>query len=183
MFKVSLLPSRSEKYLYDPKASHNLYYHNVYCKVPEEMCRQLYYDGNGRPGASSRLMCAMRVYKEGGGYSDRDMFESLRFDMLVRTSMGMMSFDGRVPTESTYYKYFAAICEYKEKAGTDLYEQACKHVTKVQLNEYNISGSRISLDSTLVWSNIAHYSRYRIVHTTLVKAVKIFGDKFSSRHQ
>ena len=71
MFKVPLLPSRSEKYLYDPKASHNQFYHNVYCKIPEEIFRPLYCEGNGRPGASVRLLCAMRVYKEGGGYSDQ----------------------------------------------------------------------------------------------------------------
>ena len=35
MFKVPHLPSRSEKFLYDPKASHNLFYKNVYCKIPE----------------------------------------------------------------------------------------------------------------------------------------------------
>ena len=63
MFKVPHLPSRSEKYLYDPKASHNLFYHNVYCKIPEEIFRPLYCEGNGRPGASPRLLCAMRVYK------------------------------------------------------------------------------------------------------------------------
>ena len=90
MFKVPLLPSRSEKYLYDPKASHNQFYHNVYCKIPEEIFRPLYCEGNGRPGASVRLLCAMRVYKEGGGYSDQEMFEALRFDILVRKSMGLM---------------------------------------------------------------------------------------------
>ena len=180
MFKVPLLPSRSEKFLYDPKASHNLFYHNVYCKIPEEIFRPLYCEGNGRPGASPRLLCAMRVYKEGGGYSDQDMFEALRFDILVRKSMGLMSLEDKVPTESTYYKFFAAICEYKEKTGIDLYEQACKHVTREQIKEYNISGRRVRMDSTLIGCNIAHYSRYRIVHTTLVKAVKMSGDDVSA---
>lgn len=175
MFTVPQLPSRSERYLYDPKASHNLFYHNVYCKIPEDLFRPLYCDGNGRPGASPRLMCAMRIYKEGGGYSDQEMFEALRFDILIRKSMGLMGFDDKVPTESTYYKFFAAICEYKEKTDVDLYEQACKHVTREQLKEYNISGRKIRMDSTLIGSNIAHYSRYRIVHTTLVKAVRMPG--------
>jgi len=72
---------------------------------------------------------------EGGGYSDQEMFETLRFDILVRKSMGLMSFEDKVPTESTYYKFFASICEYKEKSGIDLYEQACKHVAREQLSE------------------------------------------------
>ena len=181
MFKVPLLPSRSEKYLYDPKASHNQFYHNVYCKIPEEIFRPLYCEGNGRPGASVRLLCAMRVYKEGGGYSDQEMFEALRFDILVRKSMGLMSLEDKVPTESTYYKFFAAICEYKENTGIDLYEQACKHVTREQMREYNISGRKIRMDSTLIGSNIAHYSRYRIVHSTLVKAVKMPGGEVSAQ--
>ena len=137
MFKVPLLSSRSEKQLYDPKASHNQFYHNVYCKIPEETFRPLYCEGNGRPGASPRILCAMRVYKEGGGYSDHEMFDTLRFDILVRKSMGLMSLEAPVPTESIYYKFFAAICEYKENTGTDLYEQVCKHVTREQMREYN----------------------------------------------
>ena len=181
MFKVPLLPSRLEKYLYDPKASHNLFYHNVYCKIPEEIFRPLYCEGNGRPGANVRLLVAMRIYKEGGGYSDQEMFEALRFDILVRKSMELMSLEDKVPTESTYYKFFAAICAYKEKTGIDLYEQACKHVTREQMKEYNISGRKIRMDSTLIGSNIAHYSRYRIVHTTLVKAVKMPGGEVSAR--
>jgi len=121
----------------------------------------------------------MRIFKEGGGYSDQEMFEALRFDILVRKSMGLMSLEDKVPTESTYYKFYAAICEYQEKTGTDLYEEACKHVTKKQLEEYNISGRRVRMDSTLIGGNIAHYSRYRIVHTTLVKAVRMPGGEVS----
>ena len=180
MFKVPHLPSRSEKQLYDPKASHNLFYQNVYCKIPEESFRPLYCEGNGRPGASPRLLCAMRVYKEGGGYSDHEMFDALRFDILVRKSMGLMSLEDPVPTESTYYKFFAAICAYKERTGVDLYDEACRQVTRKQLEEYRISGRKIRIDSTLVGSNIAHYSRYQIVHATLVKAVKMFGGEVST---
>lgn len=175
MFKVPLLPSRLEKYLYNPKASHNLFYHNVYCKVPEDIFTPLYCTCNGRPNANVRLLVSMRIFKEGGGYSDQDMFEAMHFDILVRKSVGLMSLEDKVPTESTYYKFFAAICEYKEKTGIDLYEEACKHVTKKQLEEYNISGRKVRMDSTLIGGNIAHYSRYRIVHTTLVKAVRMPG--------
>ena len=180
MFKVPLLPSRSEKYLYDPKASHNLFYHNVYCKIPEDIFAPLYCTGNGRPNANVRLLVAMRIFKEGGGYSDQEMFEALRFDILVRKSMGLMSLEDKVPTESTYYKFFAAICEYQENTGIDLYEEACNQVTKKQINEYNISARRIRMDSTLIGGNIAHYSRYRIVHTTLVQAVRMLGGEVSS---
>ena len=180
MFKVPHLPSRSERYLYDPKAPHNLFYKNVYCKIPEEPFSVLYCEDNGAPSSNVRLMVAMRIYKEGGGYSDQEMFQAMRFDILVRKSVGLMSLEDKVPTESTYYKFFAAICEYKEKTGIDLYEQACKQVTRKQIEEYNISGRKVRMDSTLIGSNIAHYSRYRIVHATLAKAVRMPGGGVSS---
>ena len=179
MFKVPQLPSRLEKQLYDPLASHNQFYKHVFCKIPEDIFSPLYCADNGRPNASPRLLCAMRAFKEGGGYSDQEMFEAMRFDILVRKSMGLMSLEDKVPTESTYYKFYAAICEYQEKTGIDLYEEACKHVTKKQLEEYNISARKIRMDSTLIGGNIAHYSRYRIVHTTLVKAVRMPGNEVS----
>ena len=36
------------------------------------------------------------------------------------------------------------------------------------------------MDSTLIGSNNAHYSRYRIVHSAFVKAVRMPGGKVSS---
>lgn len=180
IFKVPNLPSRSAKLLYDPIASHNLFYRNVYCKIPEDIFRVLYCEGNGAPNANVRLLVAMRIFKEGGGYSDHEMFSALRFDLSVRMSMGLMSLEDKVPTESTYYKFFAAICKYKEKSGRDLYEEAYNHVTRKQIEEYNISGRRVRMDSTLIGCNIAHYSRYQIVHATLVKAVRMLGGDVSS---
>ena len=159
MFKVPHLPSRAEKFLYDPKAPHNLFYKNVYCKIPEDMFSVLYCEDNGAPNANVRLMVAMRIIKEGGGYSDQELFQFMRFDHLMRCSVGLMSLEDGIPTESTYYKFFAAICAYKEKTGIDLYEEACKEVTRKQIEEYNISGRKVRMDSTLMGSNIAHYSR------------------------
>ena len=180
MFKVPHLPSRAEKFLYDPKAPHNLFYKNVYCKIPEEPFSVLYCEDNGAPNANVRLMVAMRIIKEGGGYSDQELFQFMRFDYLMRSSVGLMSLEDGIPTESTYYKFFAAICAYREKTGIDLYEQACKQVTRKQIEEYNISGRKVRMDSTLIGSNIAHYSRYRIVHATLVKAVRMLCGEVSS---
>ena len=180
MFKVPHLPSRSEKFLYDPKASHNLFYKNVYCKIPENPFSVLYCEDNGAPNANVRLMVAMRIIKEGGGYSDQEMFQAMRFDILVRKSVGLMSLEDKVPTESTYYNFFGAICEYRSRTGIDLYEEACRQVTKKQIEEYNISGRKVRMDSTLIGSNIAHYSRYRIVHATLAKAVRMPGGGVSS---
>ena len=175
MFKVPQLPSRLEKQLYDPLASHNQFYKHVFCKIPEDIFSPLYCADNGRPNASPRLLCAMRAFKEGGGYSDQEMFAAVSFDLLVRKSMGMLSFEDKVPSSSTYYKFFADLCEYKARTGVDLLEEAFKEVTKKQIEEFCISGRRIRMDSTLIGSNIAHYSRYRIVHSTLVKAVSMPG--------
>ena len=62
--QAPLLPSRSEKYLYDSKASHNLFYRNVYSNVHESVFAPLYCTGNGHPDSSVRRLVTLRIYKD-----------------------------------------------------------------------------------------------------------------------
>jgi hypothetical protein len=59
MFKVPHLPSRSEKFLYDPKASHNLFYKNVYCKIPENPFSVLQLGYLARHHDATKTFCSL----------------------------------------------------------------------------------------------------------------------------
>jgi AcrR family transcriptional regulator len=61
------------------------------------------------------------------------------------------------------------ISEYEDETGINLIEHCFKDVTRAQAVKFNIKGNSVRMDSKLIGSNIARYSRYRIVLTTLQK--------------
>ena len=49
----------------------------------------------------------------------------------------------------------------------DLFKECQSRITRDQALEFNVEGKRVRVDSKLVGSNIAWYSRYELIHETL----------------
>jgi hypothetical protein len=77
--------------------------------------------------------------------------------------------DEEIPVESTYYLFRKRIVEYEEATGSNLLDEAFSAITKGQCLEFGVSGKRLRMDSKLLGSNIAWYTRYEIVHETIKK--------------
>ena len=163
----------SKKYL-DPKAWHNQFFRMVTSKIDEEIFKVLFPEGKkqGRPTASIRILVAMSILKEGFGCSDEDMFEKCDYDMLTRRALGLSQLDDVSPSLDTYYLFRRRVCEYDAANGTDLMKTCFESVTGEQVAELMISGKCVRMDSKLIGSNIAHSSRYELIHKTLVVFLK-----------
>ena len=148
---------------------HNRFRQEVTNRVDEQIFKPLFSDGIGAPNAPIRILVAMMALKEGQGISDEILFEQARFNILIRSALGLYDSNKEVPTESTYYLFRQKISEYAEVTGKNLLEQAFEVITKGQCKEYHVSGKRIRMDSKLLGSNIGWYSRYGIVHETIRK--------------
>jgi hypothetical protein len=148
---------------------HHRFRHEVTNRVQEEIFKPLYSDGKGAPNAPIRILVAMMALKEGQGISDELLYEQCRFNALVRSALGLVNSDDEVPTESTYYLFRQKVAEHAQRSGENLLEAAFEGITKSQCQEYQVSGKRIRMDSKLLGSNIAWYSRYGIVHETMRK--------------
>lgn len=174
------LGKRANKTYSDPKGWHNVFFAEVTSRIDEEMFSVLYKDGNmGAPTASVRILVAMSILKEGFGCSDEVLFERVEFDLLVRKALGLTSLDDVPPSLDTYYLFNRRLCDYEERSGIDLMERCFENITGQQLKKFNISGKSVRMDSKLIGSNIARYSRYEIVLRTLQKALGI-GDNMSA---
>ena len=68
---------------------------------------------------------------------------------------------------STYYLFRRNLVEYAQEHGEDLFKKCQAGITGEQILEFNVSGQQVRMDSKLVGSNIAWYSRYELVHETL----------------
>lgn len=141
---------------------HNVFYDEVTSQVDEQLFSHLYNDKNGRPNASIQRLVAMLVLKEGFGWSDEELYENCRFNLLIMRALGLMNFDEDVPSESTYYLFKREVLEEYDN-GNDLMKACFKNITSKQINKHKVLGDKIRLDSKLINSNIALTGRLGLI--------------------
>lgn len=146
---------------------HNRFRTHVVMRVDESVFKVLYSSGTGAPNASVRVLVGMMILKEGQGWSDEQLFENCSYNLLVRSALGLMSLEDAEPAPSTYYLFRRKLVDYACEHGEDLFEKCQIEITRSQVLEFNVSGKQVRMDSKLIGSNIAWYSRYELVHETL----------------
>jgi len=149
---------------------HNLFYAEVTRRIDEGLFQPLFSKDNGAPNASIRVLVGMMILKEAQRISDAKLFEDCRFNLLIRSALGLFNMDDSLPAESTYYLLRKRIVDWEKAGNENLIEKVFTQVTNSQALEYNVNGKKIRMDSKLLGSNIAWYGRYELVHETLRQA-------------
>lgn len=169
----SLMCKRESRQYSDKKEWHMQFYRNVTCNIDEEVFRPLFAQKMGCPTKAIRQLVAMSILKEGAGCSDETLYENCRYNLLWRAALGLFNIEDQCPAISSYYHLRELICKYEEtsEGHVNLYEKCFQKLTAAQCKTYRVSGKAVRMDSKLISSNIAWYSRYEIIHKTLLKSV------------
>ena len=157
------LRKRDQKILNDKNAWYNVFLEQVTKRIPEERFGVLFDDEIGRPNASIRLLVAMLILKEGFGWSDEELFEQIRFNLLVRRALGLSNLTDDVPVASTYYLFKQRLYRYQVQNGVNLLNDVFQELTLDQSNNLGVIGRRLRMDSTLVDSNLAACTRLQLI--------------------
>lgn len=186
MFKKDNMPSKPNlftnyhtvldesvvKLLDDPDAWYNQFRQRVTNKINEEPFRPLYCINNGAPNASIRLQIAMMILKELQGWTDIQLFENCQLHLGARVALGLFNADDPIPGKTTYYNLRRNMVQWESTTGEYLLGGIFSSLAESQIEEFGISGNKLRIDSTLIGSNIAWYSRYELIHETLRLAFK-----------
>jgi hypothetical protein len=164
---ISLFAKKEEQIFEDKKSWHNLFYDQVTLRIDENLFKPLFSSGTGSPNASVRTLVAMMILKEANRWSDSQLFEQCRFNMLIKRALGLFNTNDTIPAESTYYLLRKRIVEHESKGNANLLEATFTAVTQGQAKEFQVSGRSIRMDSKLLGSNIAWLTRYELIHDTL----------------
>ncbi|MEI6901106.1 MAG: transposase [Bacteroidota bacterium] len=164
---MEYLKDSTMNYYLKNESWHNQFRQHVVMQVDESIFSVLYVKGKGAPNASIRVLIGMMILKEGQGWSDEQLFESCEFNLLVRGALGLMTLEDSAPVASTYYLFRRNLVEYNKEHQVDLYKNCQAQITKSQILEFNVSGKQVRMDSKLIGSNIAYYTRYELIHETL----------------
>ena len=163
-----MLQGASYEQYNNSQAWHNMFRVHVVSRIDENLFKSLFNEKMGAPNASIRVLIGMMTLKEGFGWSDNELFEHCRFNLLVRSALGLLHINDTIPAESTYYLFRKRIHEYHKQNQVDLIEKVFQQITSDQVLAFDVSGRSIRMDSKLIGSNIASCTRYEIVHDTLV---------------
>jgi hypothetical protein len=172
----SLLIESSLDLYNNPLAWHNLFRKELLMRIDESVFSDLFSKKMGAPNASIRILVSMMALKEAFGWSDSQLFEQGRFNLLVRSALGVFNINESLPAESTYYLLRKRIHEYQKATNIDLMEKAFVSVTSSQAKQFEVNGRSIRMDSKLIGSNIAWSSRYEIIHLTMSLFYKSLSD-------
>jgi hypothetical protein len=173
----SLLDENSLKQYNEDRNWHNQFREQIVMHINEESYCVLFSDKMGAPNSSIRILVSMMILKEAFGWSDSQLFEQSRFNLLVRSALSLFNITDSLPVNSTYYLLRKRIYEYEKKTGRDLLQETFSQITREQIKEFEVDGRSIRMDSKLIGSNIAYFSRYEVIHLTLCDYIKIIGTK------
>lgn len=178
---ASLLEGKAGNLYKDKTHWHNQFYEQITKPVDEATFKVLFNETMGAPNAPVRILCGMMILKESMGWSDSQLFEQCNFNLLVRKSLGLININDSLPVESTYYLFRKRIYEYQKQSGEDLMEKVFADITGQQVKEFEVNGRSIRMDSKLIGSNIALFTRYEIIHQTLCKFYKSLDNQAKMR--
>lgn len=167
-----VLVGQSLKVYNNEKGWHNQFRKQVTSRIDESIFKVLYDNAMGAPNASISTLMGMMILKEAFGWSDAVMFDNCRFNLLVRSALGLFNLNDSLPAPSTYYQLRANMYNYNKLHGVDLMAKTFETITAGQSKSLKVNGESIRMDSKLISSNIAFYSRYEIIHRTLLKFLR-----------
>jgi len=163
----TMLESSALKQYSDQGHWHNQFREQVVMRIDESIFSVLFNNTTGAPNAPARTLVGMMILKESFGWSDSQLFEHCRFNLLVRSSLGLFNINDPLPVESSYYLLRKRIYDHQKQNGEDLMGNVFAHITSGQIKEFDVNGRSIRMDCKLIGSNIAIFTRYEIIHQTL----------------
>lgn len=123
-------------------AWHNIFREHVVARVNEDIFKMLYSSYNGTSNALVRILVGMMILKVGQGCSDEQLFEQCRFNMLFRSTLGLMNLTGNLPAASTYYLFRKKVMEYNRENGADLFKECMRQITREQILDFSVSDKK-----------------------------------------
>ena len=176
----TMLENSAFKQYSDPGYWHNQFRDQVVMRIDEAKFSILFNTTTGAPNAPVRILIGMMILKESFGWSDSQLFENCRFNLLTRSALGLFNMNDQLPVESTYYLLRKRMYDHQKQSGEDLMGKAFAQITSEQIKEFNVNGRSIRMDSKLIGSNIALFSRYEIIHHTLCMFYKTLDNAAKS---
>jgi len=172
----NLLQGKSLDIFKDKAMWHNIFREQTFNRIDESIFSCLYNKSEGAPNYPINILIGMMILKEGYGWSDSELFEACRFNVLVRSALGMFDFSDAAASNASYYNLKSRINKYDTINSEDLMSKVFANITSGQVLTFKVDGRTVRMDSKLLGSNIARVSRFELVLSVIKKFYKMLPD-------
>ena len=93
----SMLEGKSLNQYNDTDSWHNQFRKQIVARLDETIFSVLFSEKMGAPNSPVSQLVGMMVLKEAFGWSDSQLFEHCRFNLLVRSALGLFNLDDESP--------------------------------------------------------------------------------------
>ena len=169
------LPAASQKTA--QKSEEDQFYKLIFCNIDEDIFSVLYSDVKSRPNSPINSMVSALILQSRKAWTYEQLFDSLRFHILVRLALGLDNLHEMPFSVATLFNFQNRLNDHFVKTGINLLEQVFDSLTQKQLKALKLKTNIQSTDSFLAASNIRSYSRLQLLIEMLIRLHRILSDE------
>jgi Transposase domain (DUF772). len=182
------LSKMNEVYARIKETAEYSFYETIFCNIDEEIFAQLFCQDNGRPNAPINAMVSALILKEKKNWTYRQLFESIEFNLLTRSALGIFHVGDMPFNEPTLFNFQNRVKDYEEEHNVNLFEKVFDDLTADQLKKLKLNTNIARTDSFMIDSNIKSYGRLQLLIEVILRVYrmlnksdkKLFSDHFQN---
>ena len=158
---ISQLPESRRKTAL--KSIEYCFHEEVFMKIDEEKFSCLYSDVASRPNSPVNHLVAALILRTLKGWTFAELFSNLDFNVLTRMALGIYDLQTEFFSPVTIFNFQNRLDLHYKKSGVNLFEEVFDQLTARQIKKYGVKTGIQRTDSFQLMSNIAKYSRLRLI--------------------
>lgn len=163
------------------KSEEHHFYNLIFCNIDEDLFSVLYSDKKSRPNAPINSMVAALFLQNRRIWTYDQLFQNLRFNLLVRMALGLDDLTSMPFCQATLFNFQNRLNDHFVETGENLLEQVFDRLTDKQLKTLKLKTSIQRTDSTFAASNIRSYSRLQLLVEMIIRIHRVLSDKDKER--
>ena len=149
----------------------------IFSNINEYDFKPLFSKIKSRPNTPVNILVSALILKELRGISFTELYQSVMFDLRMKTALGLENIDDVPFSMSTVFNFQNRLLEYEKETKINLIEKVFDKLSVTQIKQLSLKADIQRTDSTLVNSNFRKYSRLQLLIETLLRLLRIFDDQ------
>lgn len=147
------------------------FYWKVFRHIDERLFQRLYSE-TGRPNFPVNILVGLELLKELHGLSDEQLYDRYHFDYTYQRAVGVERIEEHTFVIRTLYHFRAAVAEYEERTGANLYLEVFRAGRDRIIEELGVKTSAQRIDSVMIGANIKRMNRLSLFHRVFANVVR-----------
>lgn len=154
----------------------------IFMRLDESPFAILYSEAGSRPNVPVNVLVGLEILKAGFGWTDEEMYHEFLMNLQVRYALGYENLGDGYFAIRTVYNFRDALSRHMQETSEMLIDSAFNQVTDEQVAAFELSTSKLRMDSTQIASDIRQYSRLQLLIEVLQRVNRMLNVDDQSRY-